>query len=758
MKLASIAARAGRWSVRHRRRAILGWVALVVLLTVAGGAAGMSTLSVTEKGLGESGRAEQTLNDNEFTRPAQERILVESGSTRAGQPAFDAGVSQLVEGLEQLPSVAAVSSPLERGGEALLARDGHAALIQFELGGSIDDGAETVAPSLALLARAQRDHPELRISQAGDGSIDKAITEQTAKDFRRAELSAVPLTLAVLAIAFGALVAALVPVALGLSAVAAAIGLLSLLSHGMPFEENVNSIVLLVGLAVGVDYALFYQRRVREEREAGRSETAAIEAAAATSGHAVLVSGLTIVAAVAGMFLAESPYYRSFAAGIIVVVVLAMVGSLTVLPALLAWLGDRVERGRLPLERIPAVRARRARRAARVATGAPTGITPRVVDVVLRRPRVSALLALALLLALAAPAVFGLRLADHGTNALPQQLAVTQAAERINAAFPGGDVPATVVVSGGGDLREGARAEALAAFAAALRADDRIGAPVISELNAAGDVARIAVPLRGAGNDEQSERGLDALREELIPATLERAGLQADVAGATAASADQRADTVGRGPLIVGLVLLLSFVVLTVSFRSLVVALKAVVLNVLSIAAAFGVLVLVFQEGRGHELLGFTPDGSITTWLPVFMFLLLFGLSMDYHVFILSRIREAVDGGMSTPDAVRFGLTKTAGVVTSAAVVMVAVFGIFATLSQLDVKQIGVGLAAAVLIDATIVRIVLLPAAMVLLGERNWWLPKPLARLLAAPAAQPLPADGELPAATPVPEPAGAHV
>lgn len=745
MKLANIAARAGRWSVRHRRRAILGWIALVVLLTVAGGSVGMSTLSVTEKGLGESGRAEQTLNDNDFTRPAQERILVESATTRAGQPAFDVGVTQLVDGLRALPSVAAVSSPLEPGGAALLARDGHAALVQFELKGSIDDGAETVVPSLALLARAQDAHPELRISQAGDGSIDKAITDQTAKDFRRAELSAVPLTLAVLAIAFGALVAALVPVALGLSAVAAAIGLLSLLSHGMPFEENVNSIVLLVGLAVGVDYALFYQRRAREERDAGRGETAAIEAAAATSGHAVLVSGLTIVAAVAGMFLAESPYYRSFAAGIIVVVVLAMVGSLTVLPALLAWLGDRVERGRLPLERIAFVRARRARRVARAATGAPTGITPRVVDVVLRRPLVSALLALALLLALAAPAVFGLRLADHGTNALPQQLAVTQAAERINAAFPGGDVPATVVVSGG-DLREGARADALAAFAAALRADDRIGAPVVTELSRAGDTARIAVPLRGAGNDEQSERGLDALREELIPATLERAGLRADVAGATAASADQRADTVGRGPLIVGLVLLLSFVVLTVSFRSLVVALKAVVLNVLSIAAAFGVLVLVFQEGWGHELLGFTPDGSITTWLPVFMFLLLFGLSMDYHVFILSRIREAVDGGMSTPDAVRFGLTKTAGVVTSAAVVMVAVFGIFATLSQLDVKQIGVGLAAAVLIDATIVRIVLLPATMVLLGERNWWLPRPLARLLPAPAA------------TGVPEPVHAHV
>jgi RND superfamily putative drug exporter len=732
MNLASLAASAGRWSVRHRRRAIAGWLALVVLLTVVGGAVGMSTLSVTEKGLGESGRAETTLDGHGFARPAQERVLVESATARAGDPGFDQAVRELVDGLRGQPTVADVRSPLEPGGERLLARGGAAALVPFELRGTVDDGADHVGPSQAVVARLAAAHPALRFSQAGDGSIDKAVTKQVEEDFRHAELSAVPLTLAVLAVAFGALVAAVVPVALGLSAVAAAIGLLSLLSHGVPFEENVNSIVLLVGLAVGVDYALFYLRRAREEREAGRGETAAIEAAAATSGHAVLVSGLTIVASVGGMFLSDSPYYRSFAAGIIVVVVLAMVASLTALPALLALLGERVERGRLPLHRIPFVRARRERRAARAAAGETTGVVATVVDVVLRRPALSASVAVALLLALAAPALLDLRLADHGTGALPARLEVTKAAERIGAAFPGGQVPATVVVSGG-DLRSGSRAAALAEFERALADDPRIGAPVLTELSPAGDVARIEVPLRGDGNDARSEAGLDALRDELLPATLERTGLRADVAGMTAASADQRADTVGRGPLIVGLVLLLSFVVLTVSFRSVVVALKAVLLNLLSIAAAFGVLVLVFQHGWGHELLGFEPDGSITTWLPVFLFLLLFGLSTDYHVFILSRVREAVDDGMTTAEAVRHGLTRTAGVVTSAAVVMVAVFGVFATLSQLDVKQIGVGLAAAVLIDATVIRIVLLPAAMVLLGERNWWLPAPLRRLLPAP-------------------------
>jgi uncharacterized membrane protein YdfJ with MMPL/SSD domain len=234
----------------------------------------------------------------------------------------------------------------------------------------------------------------------------------------------------------------------------------------------------------------------------------------------------------------------------------------------------------------------------------------------------------------------------------------------------------------------------------------------------------VSVPLAGSGVDERSDRALAALRDEVIPATVGAAGLRADVGGPTAQSADFREETRTRGPLIVGLVLALTFGLLLATFRSIVVPLKAIVLNVLSVLASWGVLVLVFQEGVGASLLGFEPTGSVSTWIPALTFLLLFGLSMDYHVFILSRIREAVDRGMPTAEAVRHGVRTTAGVVTSAAAVMVGVFGIFASLSLVEIKQVGVGLAVAVLIDATIVRSVLLPATMLLLGERNWWLPR----------------------------------
>jgi uncharacterized membrane protein YdfJ with MMPL/SSD domain len=506
-----------------------------------------------------------------------------------------------------------------------------------------------------------------------------------------------------------------VPVLLGLSAVVAALGLLALPSHVAPIHESTYTVVLLIGLAVGVDYALFYLRREREERAAGRASEAAIVAAAATSGRAVLVSGVTVLAAVAGMLLFENPWYRSYALGIMVVVAVAMLASVTVLPALLSWLGDRVERGRIPL-----LRRRR---------GEPA--SARVVDAVLRRPLVSAVAATAVLLALAAPTL-GLELSEQGLGSMPKDLPARQAAERIQQAFPGGSLPATVVVSG--DLGSRRGEAALARLEDELARDRRFGAPVQVDVDDDRAVARVAVPLAGSGVDERSYAALEALREQVLPATVGAAGLRADVGGYTAQSADFRAETRSRGPLIIALVLALSFAVLLVTFRSVVVPLKAIALNLLSVLASWGVLVLVFQEGVGASLLGFEPTGSVSTWIPVLTFLLLFGLSMDYHVFILSRVREAVDRGLPTAEAVRHGVRSTAGVVTSAALVMVGVFGIFASLSLVEIKQIGVGLAVAVLIDATLVRAVLLPSAMVLLGERNWWLPRRWARPLPAPA------------------------
>jgi uncharacterized membrane protein YdfJ with MMPL/SSD domain len=698
-----IARRVGGWSVRHRRRAIVAWLTFVIAAVAIGGALGTKQLGTAETNVGEAGRADRTLEDGGFAQPALERVLVQSDSLAAGAAEFKSALSDVRERLEAVSSVGEVEPPV-------VSEDGHSALVQFEIRGALDEAPNRVDAALAAVDAARRAHPAVEIAQAGDASLQKAVDERVTKDFERAELSALPITLVVLALVFGALVAALVPVLLGLSAVAAAMGLLALPSQLMPVHESTFTIMLLVGLAVGVDYALFYLRREREERAAARAPEAAILAAAATSGRAVLVSGVTVMAAVAGMLVTDNPWYRSYALGIVVVVGVAMIASVTVLPALLSWLGDRVERGRIPFL------SRRRRQGRKT-------ISAGIVERVLRRPLASAVTATAVLLALAAP-VLGLNLAEQGLASMPKDLPERQAAERIQEAFPGGSLPATVVVSGG-SLAAGPAAVALDRFEDGLARDGRFGAPVQVVLSGDGALARVSVPLAGNGVDERSDRALEALREEVIPATLGEAGLRADVTGPTAQSVDLRDETLSQGPWIVGLVLALSFALLLAIFRSLVVPLKAIALNLLSVLASWGVLVLVFQEGLGSSLLGFEPTGTVSTWIPLFTLLLLFGLSMDYHLFILSRIREAVDGGMSTRDAVRHGVSSTAGVVTSAALVMVGVFGIFASLSLVEIKQIGVGLAVAVLIDATIVRAVLLPAAMVLLGERNWWLPRP---------------------------------
>ena len=514
--------------------------------------------------------------------------------------------------------------------------------------------------------------------------------------------------------AFGALAAAGVPVLLAFTGVMATLGLVAVASRIAPVDAAVAEVVLLVGMAVGVDYALFYLRREREERAAGRSPQAALEAAAATSGRSVLVSGLTVMAAMAGMYLTGHPTFSSFATGTIMVVAVAVIGSLTVLPAMLSALGDRVMKGRLPL-----IGRRR---------GSGGGIWSAILDRVLRRPAVSALLSAALLVALAVPAL-SLHTADPGVDGLPAGLEISDTLKRMDRAFPGGDTPATVVVQaadvGSPEVDEGIRALMRDALASG-----QVRRPMTVDVNDGRTAAVVSLPLAGAGTDSVSNRALETLREHLIPSTVGAVeGVEADVTGMTAESKDFNDLMKSRAPLVFVFVMALAFLLLMVTFRSIVIPLKAIVLNLLSVAASYGVLVLVFQHGVGESLLGFESTGAITPWLPMFLFVILFGLSMDYHVFILSRIREAYDSGMSTDAAVAFGIRSTAGVVTSAAVVMVGVFAIFATLTALEFKQMGVGLAVAILIDATIVRGVLLPASMKLLGDWNWYFPKTLRRL-----------------------------
>jgi putative drug exporter of the RND superfamily len=709
----NLAGRVGRWSAGHWKTATFGWLAVVVIVTLFGALAGTKEISDADSMSGESARAQRSIDGAGFREVAMEVVLVQSRTETADSGTFRRTVEDAVSVLSRTSGVQEVRSPYARGNADQISTDRHSALIDVELDERGDEleAAERTQRVVAAVARA---HPGFRVEQTGGASLEKALEDTVEEDLARAELLSIPLTLSILLVAFGALVAAFIPLLLALTAFAAATGVLAFTSNLLPVDDAANSVMLLIGLAVGVDYSLFYLKREREERALGRSSEAALDAAAATSGRSVLISGLTVIVAMAGMFLAGNGAIVSVGLGAIIVVAIAVVGSLTVLPALLSRLGDKVERGRIP-------------GLGRARAGGESRLWGAVVERVLRRPFIAALLAGGTLLALAAPAL-GLHTARPGVGDLPQNLAAVETLNRVERAFPGAPDPAAVAV-------EAADVTAPEMQAAIERLQERALSsgvarePIEVDVNLAKTVAVVSVPLAGSGaGDAESERALATLRQ-VAQDTIEPTGAQVAVGGEIAASRDFNETLKSHMPLVFAFVLALAFLLLLVSFRSLVIAVSAVVLNLLSVAAAYGLLVIVFQHGLGESLLGFQSTGSIVAWLPLFLFVVLFGLSMDYHVFILSRIQEAHDRGLATSDAIAHGIKSTAGVVTAAATVMVFVFAIFATLSQLSLKQVGVGLAAAILIDATLIRGVLLPATMKLLGEANWYLPRRLSWL-----------------------------
>jgi anti-anti-sigma factor len=708
----NLAARAARWSSQHRRIAILGWLALVFVAVLLVVNLGVQQLDEEDLGSGDSKKADQLLAD-EFPDRAGEQVFFQGrAEVTARAPRFRDAVRDVERELERFDYVVEVQSPLEPGNRSQYSEDGRSALLTFELRGDEDQVEERVEPVLAAVARVQDAHPELRVEQFGAASAGKALTERFEEDFQRAETLSLPITLVILFFAFGALVAAGVPLLLGLSSVAITLGLVALVSNVLPFSEAIFSVILLIGLAVGVDYSLFYIRREREERAEGRSEHDALMTAAATSGRAVLISGCTVMIAMAGLYITGSAEFMSFGTGTIIVVAVAMVGSLTVLPAVLSKLGDRIEKGHVPFLK----RLRKEDHGER-------GLWSAIVERVLHRPLLWAGLATAVLVLLALPA-FRLHTVESGVQGLPQDLPIMETYDRIEAAFPGEPLGAEVVVTAPNVESEAMRT-AITRIRIRAIASGGFREPVTITVNPDRTVAAMSIPIAGNGTDDTSNAALETMRDEVIPASLEPVpDAEAFVTGITAGSVDFNDLMKTRAPLVFLFVLSLAFVLLLVTFRSIVIPIKAIVLNLLSVGAAYGVLVLVFQDGLFEGLLGFESIDGIVSWLPLFLFVLLFGLSMDYHVFILTRVREAFDRGMTTDGAVAHGIKSTAGVVTAAAVVMVGVFGIFATLSYIDFKMMGVGLATAVLIDATIIRGVLLPASMKLLGDWNWYLPK----------------------------------
>jgi uncharacterized membrane protein YdfJ with MMPL/SSD domain len=720
MQSQSFAARAGRWSAQHRKKAILGWFAFVILATVLGGMVGTKTLADEDTGNGESKRGDQIIEDAGFADQSGETVLVQGkDGLKVGDPKFTAAVDDVVTKLEATNGVSEVESPLVPENRGNVSADGRSVLVNFKLPGDEDEAKDAVAAPLNTVAAVQKQHPEVVMGEFGDASAEKEIGDAFSEDFQKAETLSLPITLAILLVAFGALVAAGLPLLLGATAVMGTIGLLGPISQLHALEESASSVVLLVGLAVGVDYSMFYLRREMEERDAGRTWDAALNAAAATSGRAVLVSGLTVMAAMAGMFLAGNAVFVSFGIGTIIVVGVAMLGSVTVLPAMLSFLSRKgwTEKGRVPWV---AKRRHKTRGESRVWSA--------ILDRVLKRPLLSAVLAAGLLAALSIPA-FSMHTINPGVTGLPRDLEVMQAYDRIDAAFPGDGVPAVTVVKAD-DVTSPDVRSAIDDLQRQAIASGKLHKPVDIDISPDKTVATIGLAVDGTGTDAASERSLAVLRDDVVPATVGKLqGAEVAVTGFTAGSKDFNDVMKSHLPIVFAFVLTLAFILLLVTFRSIVIPIKAIVLNLLSVGAAYGILKLVFQDGRLEGFLDYQSVGGVTSWLPLFLFVILFGLSMDYHVFILSRIREAFDRGMPTDRAVAHGIKSTAGVVTSAAAVMVAVFAIFATLSMLEFKMMGVGLAAAVLIDATLVRAVLLPATMKLLGDWNWYLPKKLSWL-----------------------------
>jgi len=706
---------------------------------------------------GQSGRGERVLTKLGVVTPPRENVLIEA---RAGERhlAADAAAEVRKAAMEVEAALAArpyaaadVRTPYQRGTRGMLTNHGTVALISFTVAGPSSAAQRTVLTDLAAVHAVQAHNPRLLVREAGEASTDRVANALLANDFRKSEWTSIPLTLILLLAVFGALIAAGIPVLLAGTAVVTAVSLLSVAGRWFPVGSGTSELVLVIGMAVGVDYSLFYLRREREERMNGHGDKVVVGIAAATSGRAILISGLTVMVSLAGLFLTGIDIFTGIAVGTIMVVGVAVLGSLFFLPALLSWLGPWADRLQLPyLGR-------------RLTHPKPSTFWAGLARRVVRRPLLYGGVAAAALLALSAPAL-GMRLGNPSID-LPSNLGVVQVLDEIQHKFPAKPAPADVVVTGA-NLASPAMQHEIGALQARATAGGPIHGPVNVMPLASGKALMIQVPLAGNGSNQRSTNAVLTLENQILPSTIGKVpGAAFSVTGDTASNHDLRSTLHSRTPIVFATVAVLAFVLLMLAFRSLTIPLVSIGLNFMSVGAAYGLVTLIFQDGHLQSVLGFTSFGALIPWVPLFTFVMLFGLSMDYHVFILSRIRELWSGGVSARDAIAEGVGKSAGVVTSAAVIMVAVFSIFATLDMIDVKMLGVGLAAAVFIDATLVRGIVLPAALALLGEHAWYLPRRLSwlpgrtlacesSLIPAPARTPA-SPAPVPAPVPVPAMAG---
>jgi uncharacterized membrane protein YdfJ with MMPL/SSD domain len=742
----SFTARISMWSARHRKVVALVWV-LIVLVALGACSTIEADTTVEGEAPGDSGKA-QALLEERFPAEedtTQEIVVFSHPSLQVTDPEYQETVQGLMDDLsalraretEVLGGTRVVSStrtvaettthydtglarenspfvvPNDTGGDVTFA------LVQIE--GEVDEAVDKIDPVLDAVAEAGAEADGFEILVGGEASLTKQVSEIIDEDFGRAGTLNVPITLAILILAFGALIAAAVPLVLAFVAVFVALGALAAISQGFPLFEGYTQVVLLIGLATGIDYSLFVITRYRDERRAGLSKEDALRVATGTSGKAIVFAGTTTVFAVAGMFLVGDPIFSSLGLASIVVVIFAVSMAMTLLPAIIAMLGDNIDRFRVPfLGR---------------GTGVREGVWGWIFDRVLAWPIIPAVVTIAVLIAIAAPATT-LNLGFNGPRSFPEDAEGTKALIALEENFTLGLVQPAVVVVDAGEKQnvfaqdiQASTTELLSLVGEDVVSPDNpealFGPPARApEFSDAGDTELLFVPVNGDSGENRAIDAVNELRDDLIPAAFEDSSADILVTGATAANIDFKANIIFRTPFVFAFVLGLAFIILLLTFRSLVIAITAIVLNLFSVFAAYGLLVLVFQEGYLLEgILDFEATGIIESWLPLFLFSLLFGMSIDYEMFIMGRIKERFERGASTDDAIAQGVKGTAGVISNAAAIMVAVALIFAFTRNIGLQQFGFGLAAAIFVDATIIRAFVLPTTMKLLGEWNWYLP-----------------------------------
>jgi putative drug exporter of the RND superfamily len=732
------------------------WVALLVAGGIISGVVGLQTTTQVELlNNPESHRADDLLESSGLRgpRPAVETVIVQSETATVDDPAFKELVDKVAAELRAHPdlivpqSVFTYYDGVQAGNPAannLVSADRKTTIIPLTLAGTQNDGIQN-APDYVKIIEGIDAPPSYEVLTVGDASVNDEINKITEEDVVRGERIGIPAALIVLVVVFGALVAAIVPIVLGVVAIAIATGICALISQQFGLSFIVTNMITMIGLAVGIDYTLFIIDRYREERRRGLARVAAIVATGGTASRAVFFSGSTVVLALLGLFIVPNNIFRSLSLGAIIVVIVAVLATMTLIPAVLTLLGDRIDWPRH--RRYDEGQAER--QAALDQETYHRGFWGRLTRTVMGHPWVSVIASVTILVALALP-LRDMKSGLTGVSGLPEGTNARKGLEILTTKFSAGLVaPVDIVVNG--PQVDPAVQKSIEELYATLKADPAFGPPTSPQpqWSQDGKVALISVPLTIAPDSQAAFDAVKRLRKNLAGAPFIQAPAEFLVTGQSAINVDFFAMKDRYTPIVFIFVLGLSFIVLLLAFRSIVVPLKAIIMNLLSVGAAYGLIVLVFQKGYGDDLLGFQQVPAIEAWLPLFLFCVLFGLSMDYHVFLLSRIREHYSRTHRNAESVAVGLQSTARLITGAALIMVLVFSAFAAGRLVALQQLGFGLAVAVALDATIIRTILVPASMELLGDRNWYLPSWLRWL------PDLRIEGKAPAAAPAPAPTG---